>query len=356
MDHPLGLLSGIPWKDWLYNVASFIFKALVIAVVLASVKVWLELARNHTPKRVIVGGKSIPCSGVLVAILTPWNVVYSACALLFEWWAPAVPKMAEGVTWYAIDLYRSIRNPTPRRLYGVWMYVGMYGKGKTVSMTARLYNLRRVYGDKIRIYTNYGFKLEDGPINGWRHMVEARLSEKNTVFAFDEIGNTFTQKQSGSKKEDALPEDLIPLLTQCRKWGPGVQVLCTVQRFTMTEVTWRRMAQYIIECRSYLGARVIWQRAYEGLENYQDGVDPNPPAPKRVVAWSQWFLVSDYVRSLYDTFFIARRMRENGEAELPGWDEIDRKTRDDASATLALMDGMRVARNGTQAVGAGRTR
>lgn len=273
----------------------------------------------------------------VLVVVRAWCWVWG---LVSGWWEPLAPWLARGlesVGWTAVDVYRSLRHPQPRRLYGVWLYVGMYGKGKTVSMTERLVRLRRQYGSRIAIYTNYGFALEDGPIQGWRHMVRARLSDRNTVFAFDEIGNSFSQKDS----KEGIPRDLVPLLTQCRKWGPGVQVLATVQRFGMTEITWRNMAQYIIECRSYFGARLVWQRAFEGVENYRDGVDPDPPSPKRVHAWTWWFVATDAIRQSYDTFFVARRLVEKGEAELPGWDELAQKERDDAQAGIALTAGYR---------------
>jgi hypothetical protein len=187
-------------------------------------------------------------------------------------------------------------------------------------MSERLYRYRQLYAENINIYTNYNWSGQTGPITGWRQMVEARLSNKPTVFAFDEIGNTFDQR---SFKE--FPKDLLPVLTQCRKWGGGVQVLATAQRFSMVEVTWRRMAANIIECVGLLDSRLIRQRAYDGEEEYNGGqprYSPMGDRDLRKTSWGYWFVATDKLRNTYDTYYVARRLAENGEAELPGWEAV----------------------------------
>ena len=45
--------------------------------------------------------------------------------------------------------------------YGIDMFVGMFGKGKTLSMVHRARSLYKKYGDTLVFYSN--FKLEDIP-------------------------------------------------------------------------------------------------------------------------------------------------------------------------------------------------
>lgn len=249
------------------------------------------------------------------------------------WLLSLVPNFVETLGWLLIDTYRRIRHRTLPRLYGVWIYVGIYGAGKTVSMVAELDRLKRLYGDRIQVFTNFGWEHEDGPIRGWRHFIEARYSDKNSVFAFDELSNTWDQNDFKN-----FPKEMIPVLTQNRKWGPGLRIMATTQRFSMAEVTWKRLAHFIIECRGVAGARWIFQEAFQGLENYLDGID-SPGQPKRDRAWRKHLIITDAIRSQYDTYYIARRLGETADEDLP---ELPDRQAEEA-ALVAQEVGARVA-------------
>ena len=49
--------------------------------------------------------------------------------------------------------------------YGVWMFVGKQGSGKTMSLVNHLEKLRRRY-PKAKIYTNMGYTFETAPLKG----------------------------------------------------------------------------------------------------------------------------------------------------------------------------------------------
>ena len=81
-----------------------------------------------------------------------------------------------------IDLWRFFRNPKKVHLYGIWLYCGLYGQGKTMALTEYLTRMRKKYGDKIYISTNYGFKDEDFPLTNWKDLLTEY--DKPVVFGY----------------------------------------------------------------------------------------------------------------------------------------------------------------------------
>lgn len=244
----------------------------------------------------------------------PWRVVRFALDGFLPWFVFGV----ESISWWGLDELRYLVRRKSRPLYGMRIWLGLYGKGKTASMTHYLYSKKVALGRGVRIYTNYGFKLQDGELQGWRHMVEMLNRQDKDIpvlVAFDEIATTFSQRHSLGKNGERIPEELVNLMMQCRK--ANIQILGTVQRFSMTEATFRRMSQYLIEVRSWFGGRLVWQKAFEGEENYEPGHD-KPGEPRRRVAWSRWCIITDRVRSLYDTTYVAKRLLEWGEVDPVG--------------------------------------
>jgi len=69
--------------------------------------------------------------------------------------------------------------------YGIRMYVGLPGTGKTVSMVEYLLTLRMAYPG-IKIYTNFGFQYQDGDIVSLDDF--QKYNDPNgVVFAVDEL-------------------------------------------------------------------------------------------------------------------------------------------------------------------------
>lgn len=217
-------------------------------------------------------------------------------------------------SWWVYDTYRQVRTGIPERLYGLDLIVGLYGSGKTALMVYELEQHRAARGDKVQIWTNFGWAGEDGPIRGWRHMLEALDETLPQVFAWDELGSSLSQHDFGKD----FPKDLFRFVTQMRK-GPGVKVYCTVQRFSNASVDLRRLAKYIIEVRGYLRARWIFAAAYDGYENYNDGLPRLAPVGTRdlrVKAWQKSFIFNDYLRSRYDSYRIIPALMEFSDAEM----------------------------------------
>ena len=75
------------------------------------------------------------------------------------------------------------------REYGMTVYTGRQGSGKTMSMTEKLENIKKEFPDVV-IMTNFGYLGQDKPLTDWQQLVDCRNAD-GIVFAIDEIQNEF---------------------------------------------------------------------------------------------------------------------------------------------------------------------
>lgn len=71
------------------------------------------------------------------------------------------------------DLYHRIRNGKEFREYGLTLYCGRQGGGKTMAMTEYLERMRKKYPEAI-ICTNFGYIHEHVSMNSWQQLLELR--------------------------------------------------------------------------------------------------------------------------------------------------------------------------------------
>lgn len=204
-------------------------------------------------------------------------------------------KILEFFKWKFIDAYRFFTcKDKPIHLYGIYGYLGLPGYGKTMAMSQELLSLREKYGDKIYIFTNYGFKGEDKPFLEWQQLLKEY--DKPAVFAWDEVQNEFN-----SRDYTNFPVELLTLLTQNRK-GNGKRIYYTAQRYTRVDKVFRELTFLVGECRTIAGryTRVrFWDT--EDYENLLSTADVNRRMkikPRKKVS----FIQSDYIRDSYDSF------------------------------------------------------
>ena len=77
-------------------------------------------------------------------------------------------------------------------LYGIYGYFGLPGRGKTMCMCHRLRELRRLYGDKIYIMTNFAYRDEDFAFHSWKQLLLDY--DRPLVVAWDEVQNEFNSR------------------------------------------------------------------------------------------------------------------------------------------------------------------
>lgn len=270
---------------------------------------------DHARRALVAGGAAL-AEGLSLILGTAGGLLLYVVGLI-PFVGDLLADALRVLGWGIRDTWRMLRTGDKERLFGLYVIVGLYGRGKTAFVVNECETIRKERGDKVRIYTNFGWKGEDGPIWGWRQMVEALDQDIPHVFCWDELGSSLNQHNYG-KGQDAFPKDLFRLITQMRK-GPGIRIYCTVQRFNNASVDLRRLAKYIIEVSGFARSRWIWAWAYDGYEAYNDGLPRLSPMGQkdlRVVAWTKRFVFTDYLRGRYDSYAIIPELLEMSDEEM----------------------------------------
>ena len=179
-------------------------------------------------------------------------------------------------------------------LYGIYGYFGLPGKGKTMCMSEYLNRMRRKYGDKIYICTNYCYTDEDFPFTTWKQLLQDY--DKPVIVAWDEVQNEFNSRDFKS-----FPIELLTKLTQVRK-GNGIQILYTAQRWHFVDKNFRSLSFGCYQCSTWLGrfsfCRMYDPDTYDDLCNQVSVDKKRHLKPKK----SNWFIQTDKLRNCYDSY------------------------------------------------------
>lgn len=180
------------------------------------------------------------------------------------------------------------------RLYGIYGYFGLPGKGKTMAMCHQLEKLREMYGDNIYIMTNFSYNDEDFPFTSWKDLLKEY--DKPLVCAWDEVQNEFNSREFKN-----FPIALLTLLTQVRKKN-GIQILYTAQRWHFVDKNFRSLSFGCYECNTILGCFTI-TRMYDPVD--YDNLCSNSDYDKRRRIHpirTDSFIQTDTLRDCYDSY------------------------------------------------------
>lgn len=183
-------------------------------------------------------------------------------------------------------------------MYGVYLYCGRVGTGKTISMVRRARKIKRKY-PKVKIYANFFTDVADGYISTWRDILEIQNIDENGVnqgvlFLFDEIHLTF---DSRSWKD--APANLLEYISLQRHFHKCI--FGAAQVYTRIDKVIREQADWIIECKTYFGKRLIRNRTFAQEEYQVNGDLRDAGIRKRYHKSNMCFYASDKLRSLYNT-------------------------------------------------------
>lgn len=182
--------------------------------------------------------------------------------------------------------------------YGLTLFCGRQGAGKTMAMTEYLERMRKKY-PKVKIYTNYGYKHEDGPITNWRDIVTIRNGLDGVIFAIDEIQNEWS-----SEKWRDFPEFLLSEITQQRK--QRIKIVGTSQVFSRVVKQLREQCYEVVECFTFAG-RWTFTKAFDA-EEYNFVLDNPEKKMKLRRLWRHNFIQTDELRALYDSYARIERL------------------------------------------------
>lgn len=196
------------------------------------------------------------------------------------------------------DLIKFIKHPVRRKEYGVWVYVGLYGEGKTLSMVREAYTLYKKSGYKI--YSNFGVSFQTGEIKGWEDLLEV---PPYSVILLDELPNLL---DNYAFRE--MPSNLFALLSQNRKLH--IRIMATAQVFDDSVKKFRTLTRYVIICKK--AGRLIQNRFYNQKQfGRGDSV--------KKAEFRRYFLAEDFLFEFYNTFEFIKKLKaqsENRKSEL----------------------------------------
>ena len=177
--------------------------------------------------------------------------------------------------------------------YGIDMFIGMFGHGKTLSMTHKARKIYKKFGDSIRIFSNYELKgIPYTPLINFNQLVDIGEEEDNsryvgTVVLIDEIENVLSHRNYAN-----FPLEMLHMLTQQRK--KHVYIMCSAQRFFMVDKLFRSITTHAIDCKK------IWRwqnMKYYDAWDYENAVNPQILKPMSNI----WWFVHNYDYESYDT-------------------------------------------------------
>ena len=183
--------------------------------------------------------------------------------------------------------------------WGIHLFTGKFGQGKTSLMTIKAYELCQKY-PQLNVLTNY--KLTNFPehttilpLKSARDILNA---PNNTLVLLDEIGTIFNSRDFSSGKR-AVPKPVFQLLCQCRH--RKIMIFGTVQRFNLLDKQIRDISATVTECHASLShpfTRKLTAMCYD-ISEYE-AFQLNPMYVPRISDVYVYIQTEKY-RNLYNT-------------------------------------------------------
>lgn len=186
------------------------------------------------------------------------------------------------------------KDGTDVHLFGIQSYYGLPGQGKTYAMCRELRRLRKQYGDRIYIMTNFFYDDQDMAFETWEQLL--LRYDRTLIVAWDEVQNEFNSRDFKN-----FPIQLLTQLTQVRK-GHGIRLLTTSQRYHFVDKNFRSLADTVVDCHCVMGC--FNTLAYYDPMDYEELVSTAQVdrkmriKPKR----RECFVQNDDVRNCYDSY------------------------------------------------------
>ena len=201
--------------------------------------------------------------------------------------------------WKVKDVIYRMQNGKEFEEYGLTLFTGRQGAGKTMAMTEYLERMRIEYPDAI-IVSNYGYINEHRPMTDWNDFFTVKNGTAGVIFAIDEIQNEFSSTQWKN-----FPESLLSEITQQRK--QRVKIVATSQIFTRVTKQLREQCMDVVVCRT-LGGRWTLTKCFDAVD-YNDTID-SPEGKKNMTRlWRRSFIQDNHLRNLYDSYAKIERMQ-----------------------------------------------
>lgn len=200
---------------------------------------------------------------------------------------------------YVTDLYQ--REPDFFKPYGIHMFCGEQGCGKTIACVEMMLRLQKMYPASCMI-TNFGVTTENDELVKWQQLLDYTNEKKGVIVGIDEIQNWF---MSGKNQ---LPEGMLEVATQNRK--NRRVICCTAQVFTRVNKGLREQVTMVYEPHTFLGCfTVVFKKKYKFDSEGQ-------VIESKVRGW-YCFTHTEELRNAYDTYKVIHTLAKEGFKEMP---------------------------------------
>lgn len=155
--------------------------------------------------------------------------------------------------------------------YGIKMYIGLFGKGKTLSAVHYVVKSAKKY--KLNVLSNIKLSgIEYTPLVNYQQIIDAPA---DTIVLIDEISTLWNAREWQS-----FNISLLFQILQCRK--NRKELVCTAQRFQHVDKLLRDVTSYVIDCRKFFRAEI---NTYYDAWDYENISNPRMLKPLKRKCW-----------------------------------------------------------------------
>ena len=190
--------------------------------------------------------------------------------------------------------------------WGLHLFLGKFGGGKTISMVRRAHNICKTHHG-VTVLTNLtliGFPKDTKIIKLVNSEQIRELPDKSIVL-IDEIGTIFNNRDFEASKK-SVPKPVYQVILQCRH--RRIMLLGSVQRWNLLDKQLRDITDSVTECHSYLPdpfSRYTTCAEYDAQQ--YDKWFANPLLPIRQIGY-YGYIQTDELRKNYDTIEMVEGM------------------------------------------------
>lgn len=183
--------------------------------------------------------------------------------------------------------------------WGLHLFLGKFGGGKTISAVRRCYNICKTHRN-VTVLTNLTLTNfpEDTKLIHLEDINQVLDLPDKSIVLIDEIGSIFNSRDYGANKE-SVPKIVFQHLLQMRH--RRIMLLGTVQRWNLLDKQLRDITDTVTECHSFFRdpfSRYTTCTEFDAQE--YDKAYSNPLLPLRRLLYYA-FVQTDELRSKYDT-------------------------------------------------------
>ena len=189
--------------------------------------------------------------------------------------------------------------------WGLHLYVGAFGAGKTSTLVHDAYSICKAY-PSVSVLSNfalYNFP-EHTKIYPLRTVQDILNAPNNTLVLIDEIGTVFNSRDFMGGK--GVPKILFQHICQCRK--RHLQILATTQRWNFLDKQLRDITATVTSTRVF--AKHPFSRMATCRTYYADDYNLayTNPVYQPVVIGTHVYIQTDALRNRYDTTELVKTM------------------------------------------------